>query len=108
MKNYRHPGEVLTYTAPSGGVVSGNGYLIGVTFGVATIDAAVGTKFTMQVKGVVNLPKLSTDVVAEGVALYWDNTAKLLTVTTTSNTLVGVAEGAAGNGVATVDILLAR
>lgn len=108
MRNYRHPGEVLTFTAPSGGVVSGNGYLIGNTFVVAAIDAAVGTKFTGQTKGVVNLPKLSTDVVAEGVSLYWDSGNARLTVTATNNTYAGTAEGAAGNGVATVDIFLAR
>jgi predicted RecA/RadA family phage recombinase len=56
---------------------------------VATIDAAVGTKFTGQARGVFNLPKLSTDVVAEGAALYWDVTNKRMTVTATNNTLIG-------------------
>jgi predicted RecA/RadA family phage recombinase len=106
MRNYRHDGTVLTFTAPSGGVVSGGGYIVGDKFVIAAIDAAVGTKFTGQDQGVFNLPKLSTDVIAEGVRVWWDATNSRVTVTATSNRCIGTAEAAAGNGVTTVDVLL--
>jgi predicted RecA/RadA family phage recombinase len=79
---------------------------VGVRLGVALTDGAIGDTIAVQVKGVFNLPKLSTDVVAQGAALYWDNTNKRLTTTSTSNTLAGYAAAAAGNGVTSVNIAL--
>ncbi|MFZ1415230.1 MAG: DUF2190 family protein [Defluviicoccus sp.] len=43
MKTYVQPGHTLTITAPSGGVTSGHGVLIGTLFGIAQADAAEGT-----------------------------------------------------------------
>lgn len=105
MKNYIQPGDVLDHTAAAA-LVSGAGVLIGSRLGVATKDAAIGETIGVAVRGVYNLPKLTTDVVAQGVPLYWDNTNKRLTVTATANTLAGYAAAAAGNGVATVNISL--
>lgn len=101
MKNYKHPGEVCQYTAPSGGVVSGVGYVIGTIFCVATVTAAVGQKFTALRRGVVLLPKVGTDVIAEGARVFWDNTNKRVTTTASTHMPIGSAEVAAGNGVAT-------
>lgn len=101
MKNYVKPGEVMSLTAPYA-VTSGAGLLVGSIFGVATMDAANGAAVEAQVVGVFDINKLGTDVVAQGAPLYWDDTNKRLTVTSTSNTLVGVAEAAAGNGVTEV------
>jgi predicted RecA/RadA family phage recombinase len=104
-KNYIQPGEVLDVTLAAI-ITSGSGLLVGVRLGVALTDGAIGDTIAVQVKGVFNLPKLSTDVVAQGAALYWDNTNKRLTTTSTSNTLAGYAAAAAGNGVTTVNIAL--
>ena len=56
--------------------------------------------------GVFDLPKVSTDVFAVGAAVYWDNTAKLMTSTTSGNTKIGVAVVAAANPSGTVTVRL--
>lgn len=96
----------INVIAPSGGLTSGGGYLVGGLFGVAVATAAQDESVALCTKGVFNLPKLSTDVVAVGDLLYWDNTNKRLTKTASSNYRVGVATKIAGNGVATVDCRL--
>jgi len=83
-------------------LASGAGLLVGATFGVAQQNGVSGDSIEIATEGVWELPKLSTDVVAQGVLLYWDDTNKRLTVTATANTLVAKAWAAAGNGVATV------
>jgi predicted RecA/RadA family phage recombinase len=98
MKTYVQPGEVLTYTAPAGGVVSGTLYLIGALVVVATVDAAATEKFAAFVgPGVVMAPK-ATGAWTEGAKLYWDNTAKNVTTVLTANTLIGVAAQAQASG----------
>jgi predicted RecA/RadA family phage recombinase len=109
MKNYVQDGDRLTYTNGSGSTItSGTGVLVGLRVGIATADIANGAIGTLAMEGVFTLPKLSTDVVAQGALLYWDNTNKRLTVTTTSNTLCGYAQTAAGAATTTVDIMLNR
>lgn len=75
----------------------GNGMI-----GIAVNDVAANTEGVFRTDGVHTLPKLSTDVVAQGVQLYWDNTNLRLTLTSAGNTKAGVAWAAAGNGVTTV------
>jgi predicted RecA/RadA family phage recombinase len=106
MKNYINSGKTLTVTAPTGGISSGDGVLIGNLFGVAAFDAAETENVEIQTTGVMVLPKQPTDVVAVGDLLYWDATNNRLTKTTTSNKIIGVAVAPAGNGAATVVIRL--
>jgi predicted RecA/RadA family phage recombinase len=106
MKTYVEPGEVLAYTAPAGGVVSGGLYLIGSLVVVATVDAAAGEKFSAFIgEGVVTAPK-AAGVMTEGQKLYWDNGAKNVTGTVGSNTLIGVAATGAGSADPTVTVRL--
>lgn len=100
-RNFIQPGNVLTLTAPSGGVVAGTAYLIGALLVVAqnTVDEAL--PFEGMPVGVHTLPKATGAAWTEGAALYWDNTAKKLTTTAASNTLVGCAAAAAGSSDAT-------
>lgn len=100
MKNYFQSGNPLELTAPYDRS-SGQGLKVGVLFGVATHDVVSGQPVQCVTEGVVELPKLSTDVVTQGAALYWDDSNKRLTLTNTSNLFVGHATAAAGNGVAT-------
>lgn len=94
-KNHVQPGKVLEFTAPSGGVVSGQGYVIGNTFGVSLVDAAVGELFRMSVDECWELAAASADAWAEGALLYWDDSSKELSDQATSGFfLVGVALGA--------------
>ncbi len=105
MKNYIQKGENLTLAAPYG-VTSGGGVKTGLIFGVAAGDALSGADVDLVTEGVFDLPKVSTDVFAVGAAVYWDDTAKLMTSTTSGNTKIGVAVLAAANPSGTVKVRL--
>lgn len=105
MKNFIQSGNVITFTAPTGGITSGSGLLAGSLFGVASTDAAQGTPVECSMTGVFELPKAADDV-EFGEALYWDDTEKEVTVTALDNTLIGAAVAAAAAGVATVRVRL--
>lgn len=106
-KNFVQSGSVLDYANASGATIAaGAAVKIGVRIGVALVDIPNGTTGAVRVDGVWTIAKLSTDVVTVGALLYWDDTNKRLTTTSTSNTLAGYAFSAAGNGVTTVDIKL--
>lgn len=105
--NYVQEGDVIDYPNTSGATISsGTAFLIGLWLAVALADIANNATGSAAIEGVFTVPKLSTDVVAIGVALYWDNTNKRLTTTASGNTLAGKAVAAAGSGVATVKIKL--
>lgn len=97
MKNYVQPGNAITLTAPYT-VASGDGLLVGSIFGVASADAASGETVETAVVGVFDLKKTASQAWATGDKVYWDNTAKETTNTTTSNTLIGVAVAAVAGG----------
>lgn len=106
MKTYAQDADVVEFTAPSGGVVSGTAYLIGSILVVATHAAAVGVAFRGRVTGIVEHAKVSAQAWTEGVKIYWDNAAKNFTTTSGGNTLVGVAAAAASNPSATGKVRL--
>ena len=106
MKNKIQDGKVLPFTTPSGGVVSGQAKLFGALLGVAVADYAETVVGQYAVRGVFSITKLTTDVISEGVSLFWDNTNARLTVTASGNTKVGYAASASGNGDTTANILL--
>lgn len=104
MKTLRTSGDVLTIIAPSGGVVSGTGYLIGTMFGVAESTQAAGELFAFRIKGKVKLPKAASQAWAICVKVYWDDTAKNVTTTSSGNSLIGAAaevatSAASGDGI---------
>ncbi|MFM6987336.1 MAG: DUF2190 family protein [Arenimonas sp.] len=106
-KNYVQEGDVINHTNASGSTItSGSGVLVGSWLGVALADIPSGATGSVQISYVFTLPKLSTDAVAQGVSLYWDNTNKRLTTSASGNTLAGRAAAAAAAGVATVQIKL--
>jgi predicted RecA/RadA family phage recombinase len=105
MRNFIQPGDTVTLPAPYT-VNSGDGLLVGTIFGVASGNADNGKEVEAVTIGVFDLKKKATDVIAIGAALYWDNTAKEVTVTAEDNTLIGSALLAAGNGVTIVRVRL--
>lgn len=105
MKNQIGIGETLDLAAPYARL-SGEGAKVGSLFGVACTDIANGVVGAFKVAGVFSINKLSTDVVAAGDKLYWDDTNKRLTTTSAGNSYVGVAVAAAGSGVAVVSTKL--
>ena len=104
MKNYVQPGNTVTVVAPVA-VTSGDGLLVGALFGVATATAAISTNVEMITVGVVDLPKAAVSI-TQGAKVYWDNTAKNVTTTVASNTLIGCAIVAAAVGDASVRVRL--
>ena len=105
MRNYIQPGDIVTLTAPAA-LASGDGFLVGSIFAVAVRDAELGASIDGRVTGVIELPKAAVTV-AEGEAIYWDDTAKNVTNVSAGNTLVGAAVQAAATGVTPIRVRLA-
>lgn len=104
--NFVQDGDVVTLVAPYA-VASGAGALVNThVFGVALETLASGASGEFAVEGVWDIACLSTDVIAQGAQVYWDNTNKRCTATATSNTLIGVATTAKGSGATTVRVRL--
>lgn len=105
MKNFSQPGNVLDLVAPGGGVVSGVGYLIGTILAFAQASVAAGD-FAGVVEGVIDAPKLSTDVITQGALLNWNDSNKEFQLATSDKDGAAVAIEAAGNGVTSVKVKL--
>lgn len=96
MNNFVQNGHSLDLAAPYA-VSSGGGMKIGDIIAIAAMDAASGATVAGYVEGVY-------DVLAEGAGsgqawavgdkVYWDDSAKQFTKTSTSNTLAGYAVAA--------------
>jgi predicted RecA/RadA family phage recombinase len=84
---------MITVSAPTGGVASGQGVIVGGLFGIATT-------------GVYDLPKAPATVVALGDRVAWDDTAKVIAPPASGLYPVGIAIIAAGNGAVTVRVRL--
>lgn len=112
MNSYKQPGEVIEWTNDTGDDVAVDSLVkINDRVGVACVDIADGATGSVQVWGVVEVAKLSTDVVTQGVSLYLDNTNHRVTLTTDGpgsdvNILAGYAWSGSGNGATTVELKL--
>jgi predicted RecA/RadA family phage recombinase len=106
MKAYIQPGRALTVTTPAGGVLSGQGVLIGTLFGIAQVDAVEGAEVEILTEGVVEIPKTSALQIDVGDRLFWDATNKVVNKTATAQICVGIAVSAAANPSGTVRIKL--
>jgi predicted RecA/RadA family phage recombinase len=106
MKNYIQNGDVITVTAPAGGVAAGQGLLVGNLFGIASNSVAEGESVEMATVGVYELPKLVTAVIGAAGRVAWDDAAKQVVLPGVGKVPIGTATIAAGNGVATVRVRL--
>lgn len=97
MKNFVQAGDIVTLAAPYA-VSSGDGALVGSIFGVATGDIASGDDGEFKTTGVFDLLKVGSQAWTVGAKIYWDNTNKYCTTTSSGNTLIGVALTAVGSG----------
>lgn len=104
MKNYVQKGENLTLTAPRD-LLSGEGFVVGSIFAVASADAKQGEPVLGVTEDVFDLPKAAGAVTA-GQKVFWDNTAFAVTTTATNNTPIGAAIQAAASGDATARVKL--
>jgi predicted RecA/RadA family phage recombinase len=106
MKTFIQNGDVITIPAPTAGITSGDGVLVGNLFGVAANTAAEGEPAEVATTGVYTLPKATSAVLALGARAAWDNATKVVTTPGTGRYAIGVAVNEAGNGAATVAVRL--
>lgn len=104
--NFLQPGEVMSFTAPTGGVTKGVPVLIGALLVVPTDTVAQTLQFQGQCYGVWTLPKATGEAWTEGALLYWDNTNGEFTTTATANARAGVAAAAAASADTTGSVRL--
>lgn len=105
-KNYLQPGNVVTLTAPVGGVTSGDGVVVGNLFAVATADAEAGAEFEGALSGVWELPK-AAGAIDEGAKVWWDTSpGNVVNATQAGAYPIGVAVKAAATNDATVRVRL--
>lgn len=115
MINFIEEGEILALTVPGGGVTKGLAYKIGSLVVLATVSVTAAEvvadatiKASFMVTGVAEVVKNTGGGTAwtEGLKIYWDDSAKKFTKTSSANTLVGVATAAAGDSAATGKVRL--
>ncbi len=94
--NYVGPKSPITIPAPAA-VIAGQAILVGTIVGICGAAAGSGDQLALEVEGQFTVPKVSAQVWTAGAKLYWDDTAKLFTTVSTSNTLCGFAGLAAAN-----------
>ena len=87
-------GETLPYSAGVA-VTSGQPILIGVTLGVAVAAYASTDEGMYDIEGVFVLDKATSQAHAVGAKVYWDDSAKKITTTSSGNTLCGIVWKAA-------------
>ena len=89
------PGDqALTTIAPAGGATAGLPVRLSSTVAklvIANKTVAAGGEFEGFTEGVYKLPKEAPLVIGQYEAVYWDDTAKKVTKTTTNNILLGHA-----------------
>ena len=105
MKTFIQDGNIITVTAATN-IASGGGVLIGSIFGIAAADAVTGDEVEIATKGVYELPKLSTAVIAQGDRVAWNSSTGKIVAPATGMAPIGVATEAAGNGTATIKVRL--
>ncbi|RZJ81099.1 MAG: DUF2190 family protein [Brevundimonas sp.] len=88
-------GSVLDVTAPSGGVTSGVGVKIGALLGIPVTSNAAGDVVAVHTTGVFDHAKTTGEAWTVGATLYWDDTNKRFTTTSSGNTKAGYAVAAA-------------
>lgn len=106
MKTFIQNGDVIAVTAPSGGVASVDGVIVGRLFGIAAFTAAEGEAVEIATRGVYLLPKESTAAIAAGDQVAWDASAKQIDLPGAGLYPVGIATEAAGNSITTVRVRL--
>ena len=101
MKNFLNSrGVEFTGTAKN----SGDMHVVSNRVGVV-VETVLSTETGVMIcEGRFTVPKLSTDVVAIGDRLYYDNAANRVTLTKAALKFAGWASKAAGNGVTTVEM----
>ena len=72
MKNFIQPGKSIDVVLPAD-KVSGDGIRVLALFGVLVASGLSGEKRAIQVEGVFELPKLTSDVMVVGAKVNWND-----------------------------------
>lgn len=105
MRTQTQSGNVITVAAPYD-VASGAGAKVGSFFGVATSAALSGAPLELILTGAYSLVALGTDTGSIGTKMYWDDTNKRLTTTSSTHMFVGSLLEAKTSGPTTATIRL--
>jgi predicted RecA/RadA family phage recombinase len=109
MRNYIQPGDSLAVAVPyAGGVLAGQGLLVGALFGVAAVDGAQNAVIEAATQGVFDIAKEPALAITAGARVFWDNANRRVTTTATGNFCIGLATQAALAADATVRVWLSR
>ncbi len=110
MKGFKSTADVLTLTAPGGGVVTGIPVVIGAFFVIPQATVAATLKFAGLAEGEVEIKKRNNFVVAEGDRIGWDTSLAEAVPDgdVLENIKVGIATKAQLSGDAVVTIKLER
>lgn len=107
MKNYVQEGESLNLIAPYARL-SGEGALVGATFGIASTDLASGDEGAFQLEGVFTLAKATGASTggSQGAKAYWVTASKSISAASSGNTLIGVFTATCADGDTTCNVRL--
>lgn len=106
MKTKVSSGSPLDFTVPSGGCTSGVALLIGSCLIIPTTTNLVGDTASGHTEGVFDHASDTGAAWSMGDLLYWDNTNKVFTKTSSGNTKAGYAAAAKLSATATGRIRL--
>jgi predicted RecA/RadA family phage recombinase len=82
MRNYIQPGDSLAVAVPyAGGVLAGQGLLVGALFGVAAVDGAQNAVIEAATQGVFDIAKEPALAITAGARVFWDNANRRVTTT---------------------------
>jgi predicted RecA/RadA family phage recombinase len=98
MTNFVQPGDVVEFTAPSGGVVVGVPKQIGQIVVVPAVTAAQTVRFNGAITGVFDLPKIGSQAWTEGAVVFWDESNDRCTTAGAGNIQIGIAVDEVGSG----------
>lgn len=105
MKNYVQDGHTIDLTnSGSAVVVSGTAVTVGDVLAIAISDIAIGDTGTGITSGVVQLPKLASDDIAQGKTVYFKSGK--IQLDSTGATVAGKAWQSAGATTTTVMVRL--
>lgn len=102
-QNFVCEGDVLQLPI-SATVTTGSPIVVGSRIGVALGSGVSGDTIRVAMEGVFTCPKLTGAAITVGAVVYWDDTAKKMTVTAGSNLVAGYCYAAEASGATTVQV----
>ncbi len=100
----KYDGRVIPFIC-TGTVTVGDVVPVGVSMvGIAVNSGLAGEKISLEIEKVWTIAAKTSDVIAIGDVVYWDNTAKVLTLTNTNSIYAGRAISAKAAVAGTIDV----